>query len=82
MGKGPRQQALGGSQGGSSTKVQLRAEGGGKPSFVAQIDGFIASLMEGSPAQPDGREARRTVAACTAAAESAASGQPVRPAVF
>jgi predicted dehydrogenase len=51
-------------------------------SHHAQIDHFVACLLEGRPPQPDGREGARTVAACLAVVEAARTGRPVRPARF
>ncbi|NLC56162.1 MAG: Gfo/Idh/MocA family oxidoreductase [Armatimonadetes bacterium] len=44
---------------------------------AAEIDELVACIVEGRPLATDGREGARTVAACRAAVESAATGKPV-----
>ena len=51
-------------------------------SHQATIRYLVDCLLEGRQPALDGREGARTVAACLAAIESAASGQPVRPVRF
>lgn len=51
-------------------------------SHRTQLDGFLADLAAGRAPQPDGAEGARTVAACLAAVESAATGQGVVPVRF
>jgi len=51
-------------------------------SHQAQIEYFISCVLAGRPAEPDGRDAARTVAACLAAVEAARTGQSTRPALF
>ncbi len=43
----------------------------------AEINELVACVVEGRPLATDGREGARTVAACRAAVESAATGKPV-----